>query len=213
MRSLVIFVITVVWILANCSRSSTSEQTISQVPSAELIATCETSNILEPPIMPNYWTAGTFHDLLHSAYSLQLCAMGEPVLSKPGAGKVRFRFIWLRTFHPGIAIRIEHDFSHTKLIATKLSGAGGQSPGKVERQFDRTLSPKEWSSIQRLISESGFWNLPTSGQSFGLDGSQWIIEVAESNRYHVVDRWNGGPLESLGRQLLTFSQLDPKPIY
>jgi hypothetical protein len=32
-----------------------------------------------------------------------------------------------------------------------------------------------------------------SGDVFGLDGDEWILEGAESGRYHVVDRWSPQP--------------------
>jgi len=67
--------------------------------------------------------------------------------------------------------------------------------------------------LEAAIEAMDFWNRPTSVDLLGFDGAQWIVEVATSNRYHVVDRWDAAELEPLGRQLLELSTLDPEPLY
>jgi hypothetical protein len=123
------------------------------------------------------------------------------------------RFLWLRTFHPGIAVRVEHGPSQALLVATELSGKGGYEPGHVKRHVERALLPDEWSQLQQLLAESEFWKLPTNDDELGLDGAQWVLEVSHHDRYHVVDRWGGGAVEAIGRYLITLSDLDPRPIY
>ncbi len=73
--------------------------------------------------------------------------------------------------------------------------------------------PEDWTKVQQALAGSEFWNLQTNEQSLGLDGARWVLEVAEYDRDHVVDRWSGGEVESIGRLLLELSQLDPEPIY
>jgi hypothetical protein len=164
----------------------------------------------------SYWATGTFGEMdgfKRIWYSAHLCAMGEPTLV-PNDGAVRVRFLWLRSFHPSIAVRIECSSSSTIVLSTQLSGKGGYEPGGVDRHTERTLSEYEWSSLQRAINEGGFWSLPSEETNVtGHDGAQWVLEVADHDRYHVVDRWSGGELEEMGRHILRLSHLDPEPIY
>lgn len=139
--------------------------------------------------------------------------MGEKSLVPPPPGHTRLRFLWLRSFHPGIAVRIERGPAETRLVAVALSGAGGYAPGTVARREERALSPDEWSAVEALVRETGFWRLPTHDESRGLDGADWIVEIAEADRYHVVDRWDAGALDALGRHLLALSGLEAEPIY
>jgi hypothetical protein len=178
---------------------------------------CAEAETTDRPEVASYWSPGTFDeaidDFVRSWYSAQLCAMGETPLARPPPGGMRVRFLWLRSFHPGIVVRVEHTPSHTQLVAIELKGAGGYAPGLVSRREQRSLAPEEWAALQVKIADAGFWGMSTSARSFGKDGAEWVIEVAEHNRYHVVDRWSGGPLEPLGRYLLALSRLDPDPIY
>ncbi|HTC43957.1 MAG TPA: hypothetical protein VK696_02810 [Steroidobacteraceae bacterium] len=42
------------------------------------------------------------------------------------------------------------------------------------------------------------------------DGSQWIVEVRDGNRYHYVDRWSpqDGPVPEIGERFIALSQQD-----
>jgi hypothetical protein len=181
------------------------------------MATCAKATSSDRPVVLAYWAPGTFSerndDFVRSWYSTQLCAMGEVPLVKPSDGRIHIRFLWLRTFHPGIAVRVENDGNDTHLVAIELDGAGGYAPGAVGRRTERSLSSAEWVSLQEEIADSKFWRRSTSKEILGLDGAEWIVEIAEHNRYHVITRWNGGTIEQLGRHLLTLSQLEPDPIY
>jgi hypothetical protein len=177
------------------------------------------------PVVQSYWAPGTFkvktffgqHSFLDNFrrnwYSTQLCAMDEPRLSAPAGKETRIRFLWLRSFHPGISVRVERDARGARLLAVELSGAGGYAPGSVAKRLSRSLSEKEWATLEASLAAAGFWSLRTSKQSNGYDGAQWIIEVATPSRYHVVDRWGGGMLQVPGRYLLKLSGLNPTEIY
>jgi hypothetical protein len=203
--------------LLGCSSPSTPAPPTGAAPSAAEVTACATAETTDRPAFASYWSPGTFDDptdeFVRHWYSAQLCAMGEAPLAAPSQRGTRVRFLWLRSFHPGIAVRIEHGAQGTKLTAIELDGAGGYAPGAVARRVDRPLSPGEWAALRQALAESGFWNLQTSERILGLDGAEWIVEVAEHDRYHVVDRWSGGAVEPIGRLLLELSRLEPDPIY
>lgn len=162
---------------------------------------------------PRHFPAGTLDpssaqsDSFRNAwYSEHLRAMGEPVLDRTRKSSV-YRFTWLRTFHHPVAIRVASDAGRFKLVATELDGAGGYVPGKVLRRQEIELSPTQFNEVEALVRKSGFWELPAHEDTFGLDGSEWIIEGVSGDEYHVVARWtpSSGPTREIGERLLSLA--------
>jgi hypothetical protein len=138
-------------------------------------------------------------------YSNQLHALREPSLfafANKGDAE-SYRFLWLRTFHHPIAVRVDHLQSDGSwLLITKVaSGAGGYSPGTLTTNTSRKLTAQEAQSLVSRVESGRFWNAPNPvNDQTGTDGSQWIIEGVKAGRYHVVDRWmpKNGPARELG---------------
>lgn len=136
-------------------------------------------------------------------YSTQLRALKEPslwALAKNGKAE-SYRFLWLRTFHHPIAIRLNLNADGTWILVTKISsGAGGYSPGTLIRSTSRKLTAEEAQEFLSTVEKVGFWNAPNPvNDQIGLDGSQWIIEGVKTGHYHVVDRWT--PKSGIAREL------------
>jgi hypothetical protein len=127
-------------------------------------------------------------------YSHQLQALNEPSLweMKSSPSTHAFRFLWLRTFHHPIAVRIELKPDGTGILTTKVAnGAGGYSPGTLTQDKSRTLAKAEVDAFLVKVEKSGFWAAPNPvNDQEGTDGSQWIIEGVRNGKYHVVDRWS-----------------------
>jgi hypothetical protein len=127
---------------------------------------------------------------------------------------IRIRFLWLRSFYPGISVRIEHSEKGSQLLAIELNGDGGYEPGAIARRIEKELPPDQWGALQRKLAEAGFWQLPGRDPHIpGDDGAEWLIEVAQHDQYHVVQSWAGGEIEPVGRFLIEMSGLDPRPIF
>lgn len=141
-------------------------------------------------------------------YSKHLRAMAEPVLV-PRSGQKNYRFLWLRTFHHPVAVRVTNSDGMSQLIAVELDGAGGYEPGKEARRISRELTGAEMSSLEQELDEQNFWRLPSQEEVFGLDGSRWIIEAC-AKECHVIDRWtpNEGPARVLGERFLALAGWD-----
>jgi hypothetical protein len=140
-------------------------------------------------------------------YSEHLSAMGEPSLSCGAPTVVEsYRFLWLRTFHQPIAIRITHTGKQYQLDGVVLNGAGGYAPGRVLRRTRRTLSLTQWEQAISALEAIEFWTMPTANNEIlALDGAQWIIE-GRSDHYHMVDRWGGADgLQRVGLIFLNLS--------
>jgi hypothetical protein len=126
-------------------------------------------------------------------YSRQLHALNEPSLSEMAASPSAevYRFLWLRSFHHPIAIRLEVRPDGTGVLTTRIaSGAGGYAPGKLIRDSTRALTKADTYTALAKINSDGFWEAPNPvDDQGGTDGSQWVIEGVRDGKYHVVDRW------------------------
>lgn len=143
-------------------------------------------------------------------YATHLNALEEPVLSDSLPIKI-FRFTWLRTFHNPIVIGLENNNESIRLYWKVCNGAGGYKPGKIIKNKSKKLTIKEWNDFVASIDSINFWNLPTTQSGIlGMDGAQWILEGKELGKYHVVDRWSGGTIESVCLKLLELSNLKIK---
>jgi hypothetical protein len=146
-------------------------------------------------------------------YSCQLRALDEPSLlaEAKNPSTQSYRFLWLRTFHHPVAVRLDIMLDGTSKLTVKIaSGAGGYEPGKLIKNTSRSVTREETDKFLEEVKEVGFWELPSYEKTSGCDGAQWIIEGAKDGKYHVVDRWtpSTGPVHSLGIGLaLTVAQL------
>lgn len=125
-------------------------------------------------------------------YPKHLEAMKEPSLFQQSTNKSieQYRFLWLRTFHKPIAVRVWKESTGITLRVVRLSGAGGYDPGKIEHEESFALTADQWKELLKLLRKSSFWDLPTAEKNAGgYDGSQWILEGQAAGKYHVVDRW------------------------
>src|SRR6266496_2966955 len=125
-------------------------------------------------------------------YPKHLEAMKEPSLFQQSTNKTveQYRFLWLRTFHKPIAVRVRKDTAGITLRIIRLSGAGGYDPGRIEHEESLALTTDQWEGFLKLLDKAAFWEIPSAEKDLGgLDGSQWILEGQSGGKYHVVDRW------------------------
>ena len=153
-------------------------------------------------------------------YSGQLRALKEPSLwelSKTQTTQT-YRFLWLRSFHHPISVRLDIRQDGTGLLTTKVtSGQGGYKPGALVMNKTRALTKEQTSWALDRINEIGFWGLPTyekpkegvgaNGEKtlqIDVDGAQWILEGVKDGKYQVTDRWSpeNGPMHTLGIMML-----------
>ena len=142
-------------------------------------------------------------------YSKHLVALEEPVLSDSLPKKI-FRFTYLRTFDNPIVIRIENANDTISIYWKVSDGAGGYEPGKLIKNKKKALTVSDWEKIENEISSIKFWSLPTVEKVLGTDGSQWILEGKTLGNYHVVDRWCGGIISLVCKDLIKLTDLKIK---
>jgi hypothetical protein len=132
------------------------------------------------------------YDGRDSWYGKHLRAMGETsLLDRQELVTEVYRFLWLRTFHHPVFVRIERTDNGGWITTKELGGAGGYEPGKVIRSEMTALNQRAWCEFLSLLEKADYWRLPTDDNDFGgEDGAQWILEGVKDGRYHVVDRWS-----------------------
>jgi hypothetical protein len=144
-----------------------------------------------------YFPKGTFGTISRYVYAYHLGIFREPSLLRESqeGGLQSYRFLWLRTFHHAVVIRVDVLNDGTGTLITKISSgeAGFGSPGrKVIDDISRSLSKAEVKSLLTLFSETHFWAIPTAENvhETGEDGSDWVMEGVRDGKYHVVSRWS-----------------------
>ncbi len=135
-------------------------------------------------------------------YGGQLAALQEPSLweSSKTQQTQSYRFLWLRTFHHPVAIRVDVNADGTSQLTTKMtSGAGGYAPGKLIKNAT-ALSKEQTEWFLGKIEQYKFWRLAPVQETIGDDGAQWIVEGIKDRAYDVVDRWTprDGDVRAIG---------------
>ncbi len=74
--------------------------------------------------------------------------------------------------------------------------------------LNRVITEEEWGQVWSGVEASGFWDMPTSSDYMGWDGTFLFLEVASLDKYCVVHRWF--PEKSLHTWVSTL--LCPKPL-
>src|SRR5262245_57942636 len=159
-------------------------------------------------------------DFIVEWYSKFLTAMEEPSLYNLSQDQRIhcYRFLWLRTFHHPISLRLSIDPEGTGLITVKIAdGAGGYEPGKIITNENVPVSKRDVDTFLKVLREANFWQLPAVEKSdrMGLDGAQWVIEGTKSGKYHVADRWSPekGSFRKLGLLMVQLSKLKIENVY
>lgn len=204
------------FVFGACSHKSTQQAT----------TCCATTFDVPPNNQPtSYFPAGTFlpdelrDKHLVNWYARSLKELGEPSFQSMVASNVEsYRFLWLRSFHPGVAIRIWKCSDGYCITSKQLDGVDRYIDGKfvptakLAVSNSRLLRDDEWDRFQSLLNGAQFWSLPTvDGKPMANDGAAWLLEgtSASNSKYHVVDRQS--PMDGTYREtclyLLTLSQL------
>ncbi len=156
-------------------------------------------------------------EITNQLYSKHLRALEEPSLwemSKRDMTTEEYRFLYLRSFHHPISIRLVVMPDHTaKLISKETSGKGGYEPGKMIRNRETYQSKVQTEGFLAVPNNTlSFWDLPTlleeNKSVVHLDGAHWIFEGVKQGDYHIVDRWSPNRIDDPIRVIGTTLMID-----
>jgi hypothetical protein len=153
-----------------------------------------------------YFPAASLDSFRVTWFGGVLRAMHEPSLvgATIPRGATLLRFLWLRSFHPPVTVRILSGSGRCTSTTAVLAGprpeppstaTGVQpfslpGPGSIQRRDSNEVSQGECAALTAQLAAAGFWTAPTEDGSAGLDGAEWIFEGVNPAGYHVVTRWS-----------------------
>lgn len=154
------------------------------------------------------------HDMLGTRYSTFLTIFGESELSENL--NETYRFLWLRTFHEAILIKLDTDSK--SLNIKSIEGASGFSDSLNGASMDKSLTIKD-DQIKSFtqLAEKEFWPNDVTREQFTCkDGATWILEGRKKGQYHVQNIHcpkDTDSTEILGKILIELSGYDPEYVY
>ncbi|HEX6772733.1 MAG TPA: hypothetical protein VF126_11950 [Acidobacteriaceae bacterium] len=118
-----------------------------------------------------------------------------------------YRFLWLRTFHHAVVIRLDILSDGTGTLVTKMSSGGagfGMPDRKIIEDVSRPVSRAEVQSLLAVLDEKHFMKIPSyiTHDQTGTDGSEWVLEGVRDGQYHVVARWTPCNHSGSGKQVV-----------
>jgi len=138
-------------------------------------------------------------------YTKFLISCDEPALDEKLPDT--YRFIYLRSFHNPIIVRLEKDKNNVKIYWKITDGKGGYDLGKMFVNEIKTLSIEDWNDFEKLVNDKKFWTMNSFNNDIENDGATWLIEGKKQGKYHLVERWGGGEISSLGKKLLQLTDI------
>lgn len=130
-------------------------------------------------------------DFVNDWYETHLKAMDEkPLITNDNAGSEIYRFLWLRSFHHPVSIRVEINVNGPMLHFKELGGAGGYEPGKPIKNISKKITQTEWCGFINKLKIARYWTMFPMHKTQGLDGAEWVLEGVKDGRYHLVSRWS-----------------------
>jgi hypothetical protein len=140
---------------------------------------------------PFFPVEGSVPDPILEWYRKVLTAMHESglVARSDGTPREQYRFLWLRTRHRPVAVRVERQATVLGLAVRVLNGKSGYDPGSLERSDEQALHPAQWDLLEQKLSTARFWSLPLQGNHHGLDGAEWVLEGVRPGKHRLVHRW------------------------
>jgi hypothetical protein len=139
---------------------------------------------------------------------LEFHAAGLRALSEPplrGATRARgmsvVRFLWRRSFHPSIAVRVTRSTAGCTIVTTIRENDMYRMPfsnsaraelvrGTALRRDSTTLAHDSCDDLMIRIDTIGLQSSGPFIESRGLDGADWIFERLDARGHAVLVRWS-----------------------
>lgn len=149
-------------------------------------------------------------------YSRHLSAIGERPLKPSQSGRA-YRFLWLRSFHRPISVRVELGEGGARVVAVEFDWLDGYGSGRVLRRQETALTARQAEAFESDLRAEGFWTLPPHDDERDrhiLDGAEWVIEAA-TTQYRVVTRRSpeNDPTRAIGERFLAVAGWTSEEVY
>jgi hypothetical protein len=175
---------------------------------------------------PRYFPAGSFgskasiEQLKTEWYSSKLAALHESSLwevSRQHRSIETYRFLWLRTFHHPLSIRVTVAGGGAGVLEAKETDGFGGLPGlgKLIRDDKRILSKGELELFFTKLDLLRLWVSQNDNEyRGGPDGAQWVLEAVKNGKYRILDVWSpedSDSMRSFGIAILALAHVEVPP--
>ncbi|MCI0673940.1 MAG: hypothetical protein L0Y64_26110 [Myxococcaceae bacterium] len=117
-----------------------------------------------------------------------LAAMREPLLWWSPDAEESYRLLWLRSFEPAVAFRLERTDTGGILVVTELRGVHDL---RVRRSASVDVGPLEWALLEANLAASGFWSAAPprrrSDWTNTRDGTFFVFEGRRGVAYRAIE--------------------------
>jgi hypothetical protein len=168
----------------------------------DCLRTLETENA---SFLDNYFPPHTFmndaRDFRVHWFSRELHALEEKPLWPPASENERtYRITVLPALTGPESVTLNVALDGAGQIEFRSADARHQH---MSAEKPLPISPQQAIDFSSSLDRIQFLKMPTEVTQSGFDGADWIVEVVQDGKYHVVLRWCPGktPLGELGRNL------------
>jgi hypothetical protein len=110
-----------------------------------------------------------------------------------------YRFLWGRTFHRPISVRLDIRPGRSGLLTTRIGQGETGSPASLKGSAQTStgeLTNDQVESFRALFKAVNFWTTTPygHGDQAGTAGSTWLVEALQAGQYHLMQRWS--PIDS-----------------
>lgn len=93
-------------------------------------------------------------------HSEQLLSLKEAsLLASSTTGEETYRFLWTRSFHEPISVRVTSIGNKREIFIKKTDSKGNSSVGKLIFDHSRSMSNEEWQQFMLLLENTCFWGM------------------------------------------------------
>jgi hypothetical protein len=122
-----------------------------------------------------------------NGYSDELKWLKEPNFINENNKQV-YRFLWSRSFHMPIVIRMERKKENIT-ISWKQSYHDETTdiydPGTL---FQKDITWRQWRKFEKMLAKIDYWSMYAMGKSDIMDGSYWILEASINGKHKITER-------------------------
>jgi hypothetical protein len=144
---------------------------------------------------PKLYGAGQIAASWAESDAFLLNRLEEPSLftRTPDISAEAYRFLWFRTFHSPIAVRMDVQPDGRSLLTIKVADGESGFPRTVKKLIQNTtraLSRERTDAFRKKLAGKGFWEAASrdKGGPAATDCDSWMIEGLRAGTYHVVER-------------------------
>ncbi|UTW56719.1 hypothetical protein [Kordiimonas sp. SCSIO 12610] len=186
-----------------------------------LVTYCSTS-----VYFPNsYYSRKDGSSLAKEYFAQALDRMNEPSLYQTALNTSSsvYRLLWLPSHDDAVVIRIKVSKQNVTIRSKVLEWDGDKSSNSIiKANILKDISAKDMSELALKLEQSDWLRgLGRPNNSLEFDGSYWVFEIVDNNKYRVIDRWSissksnkfDEQLYEIGKDFIELSGLDFEHVY